>query len=75
MFRTMTGSYDEPLRRSAEGAAAEDGSDGLHFDPRDLPVASSPSFDLSVFDDLPLDEDGVPVLPDGFDRSQLPGYN
>jgi hypothetical protein len=49
--------------------------DGLTFDHAELPVASQPLMDLSIFDDVPLDDDGVPVLPADFDRSLLPGFD
>jgi hypothetical protein len=73
----MTEPHDKAQRRTPEQEQGAAVPDGLSFDPRDLPTAwsLSPSFDPSVFDDLPLDENGVPVLPDDFDRSQLPGYN
>lgn len=46
--------------------------DGMSYDPAELPV-STQAVDWSFADDLPLDDEGIPVLPDNFDRSQLPG--
>jgi hypothetical protein len=70
----MTEPYDVPQRRSPEGEG-EAAPEGLFFDPKDLPAATAPSGDWSVFDDVPLDEDGLPVVPTDFDHSQLPGYD
>jgi hypothetical protein len=72
----MSNIYDRHLRSDAEQAEQGEGDspDGLTFNLADLPAATAPSFDPSIFDDMPLDEDGVPVLPDDFDRRQLPGY-
>ena len=46
--------------------------DGMSYDLAELPV-STQEVDWSFADDLPLDDEGIPVLPDDFDRSQLPG--
>jgi hypothetical protein len=52
-----------------------DDVDGLTFDLRELPVEVQPVMDLSIFDDVPLDEDGLPILPPDFDESRLPGFS
>lgn len=70
----MTEARDTPQRRTPEQEPEDGPPDGLSFHPRTLPAATAPSFDPSFFDGLPLDEDGVPVLPAEVDRRQLPGF-
>lgn len=72
--RGVTDSYDMPLH-PAEQEPDDVPADGISYDPRELPAATGPAFDYSIFDDLPLDDEGVPVLPADFDRSRLPKFD
>lgn len=69
---------DVAVRGSSEGGEDCDGpamdfpDDALSYDINELPVATL-AHDWSFADGLSLDDEGIPVLPDDFDRSRLPG--
>jgi hypothetical protein len=65
---------DMPVAGDPEAEPPEFPADAISYDARELPAATRPAFDTSIFDGLPVDEEGVPVLPADFDWSQLPGH-